>query len=167
MRPTIIAALAAAVLLAVLVGVLLTRRGAAPTPPPPPVTIAPPPSPGVGATPPAAGDEPVDQVRKALDAALSAAAAKPASSPFPEGTRLVAVSVHDDLATVALSSEFRNVANQGNTAESAAQQALRAAVAQCPKVARMKVLVEGKPFEGEHSGPWDDVPVRDEPGSNP
>ena len=108
-----------------------------------------------------------EHVRQTLQDALRSATEKPAASMFPEGTRVTSVKLEGDLAIVDLSSEFGNVANQGNTAESAAQHALRTALARCPGVRRMRVLVDGKQFEGEHSGPWDDVPVRDQTGSRP
>jgi spore germination protein GerM len=82
-------------------------------------------------------------------------------SAFPQGTRLLSLKVETGVATLDLGSEFRKINVMGDTGESLAQNALRQALAQFPEVQKMTVLVEGKPFEGEHSGAWVEIPVRD------
>ena len=149
-------------------GVALMRSGHAPAPARPaaqqpraPVAPRPAPSPAT------ADDQAVAKVRAALQDLLHRAAEKPSESPFPQGTRLIDLRLEGDRAVIDLSPEFGDIATQGNTTESAAQWALRSALARCPGVRRMRVLLGGKLFEGEHSGPWDDVPVRDETGRRP
>lgn len=165
MRPVVVIALVV-VLAGALVGVFVMRNVHAPAPHQPvspPMVSRPAPPPLAPERSSASAD--VERVRQALQAALRRAAEQPASSAFPEGTRLIDVRLQGDLAIVDLSQEFGNLANQGDTAESMAQHALRSVLASCPGVKRMRVLLQGKQFEGEHSGPWDDVPVQDEPGS--
>lgn len=84
------------------------------------------------------------------------------TSAIPPGTRLLGVDRDGSRVTIRLSDEFRQLDSFGDTGESLAQNALRAAVAQVPGVQTMTVIVGGKPYEGEHSGEWADVPVRDE-----
>ena len=51
--------------------------------------------------------------------------------------------------------------------ESLAQNSLRRTLAQFPEVQKMVVLVEGKPFEGEHADWNEPIPVRDENAGAP
>lgn len=165
MRPIVVTALVV-VLVGALVGILVMRDRPAPaTHRPVPLPVAGRPAPPPSSPGQSGASANVEHVRQALQAALRHAAEQPASSAFPEGTRLIDVRLQGDLAIVDLSQEFGNLANQGDTAESMAQHALRSVLASCPGVKRMRVLLQGKQFEGEHSGPWDDVPVQDEPGS--
>jgi germination protein M len=104
-----------------------------------------------------------DRVRTALKALMEPVRGGEPGA-VPAGTRLLDVHVRDGLATVNLSSEFAAINDGGDTGESVAQRALRRALAQFPQVDRMCVLVDGKLFEGGHSGEWDNVPVRDSSG---
>lgn len=102
-----------------------------------------------------------DPIRQAVEAQLSTADGKSASA-FPRGTKLVDLSVKDGTAIVDLSPEFKKINNGGDTMESLAYNALRQTLAQFESVKRMRVLVGGKVFEGEHSGSWAEVNVRDD-----
>ena len=131
-----------------------------------------PPRTDVRITKPAAGDNDVvnepekvpidpkkDPIRQAVEAQL--ATADGPRSAFPKGTKLVSLSVKDGTAILELSPEFNEIHNLGDTGESLAYNALRDLLAQFRTVKTMRVLVDGKVFEGEHSGAWADVEVRD------
>src|SRR5579862_1202362 len=81
---------------------------------------------------------------------------------IPRNTRLLSLNVKSGLAVVDLSREFNALNDHGSTAEEIAQNSLRETLAQFPQIKKMRVTVEGKQFEGGHSGAWDDVPVRDD-----
>jgi len=104
------------------------------------------------------GGEPIQHT---LNALFATAQEGSGPSAFPTGTRLLNLRIENGLATLNLSAEFRALNRQGDTSESLAQNALRKALAQFPQVKRMTVLVEGQLYEGEHSGEWVDIPVRD------
>jgi spore germination protein GerM len=103
-----------------------------------------------------------DPIAKTLQALMKAADDKKSESAIPAGTELVSVKVKDGLAVVDLSDSFNLLNKKGDTTQSLAQQQLRAALAQFPEVKKMRVTVNGKVFEDGHSGPWDDIPVRDD-----
>lgn len=103
-----------------------------------------------------------DPIAKTIEKVLATAAEGPTHSAIPAGTRLLSLHVHDGLAKINLSREFRALSEQGDTGESLAQNALRSALAQFPAVRKMTVLVDGTLYEGEHSGEWSDIPVRDD-----
>ena len=85
---------------------------------------------------------------------------------IPKGTRLLSYRAEGDTAIVDLSADFATINNRSDTAESLAQGALLRAVAASPGIRKLRVLVVGKPFEGEHSGEWSDLPVsaKESPG---
>jgi len=103
----------------------------------------------------------VEPMRRAVEA-LAEPAGEGGSSALPKGTRVLALSVREGVATLDLSGEFAALGESGLTGESLAQEALRRCFAQFPEVKRLTVTVEGRSFEGEHSGPWNDLPVREE-----
>jgi len=103
-----------------------------------------------------------DPIAKTLQALMKAADDKKSESAIPAGTELVSVKVKDGLAVVDLSDNFNLLNKKGDTTQSLAQQQIRAALAQFPEVKKMRVTVNGKVFEDGHSGPWDDIPVRDD-----
>jgi germination protein M len=110
------------------------------------------------------------QITQTLEALFETAQDNRGASAFPKGVQLRSVKIENGTATIDLSAAFLGVNQQGDTGESLAYNALRRALAQFPEVEKMRVLVEGKPFEGEHSGAWTDIPVRDPStasGSNP
>jgi hypothetical protein len=103
-----------------------------------------------------------DKYAAALDAMLSQEQPK---NPLPEGARLMGLKIVGTKAVVDLSAEFGNLNRQGNASEALAQKALRAVFAQFPEIETLDVTLEGKVFEGAHSGEWTDISVRDEAGS--
>ncbi len=110
------------------------------------------------------------QIAQTLEALFETAQDNQGASAFPKGVKLHSVKIENGIATIDLSADFQGVNQQGDTGESLAYNALRRALAQFPEVEKMRVLVDGKPFEGEHSGAWMDIPVRDPStasGSNP
>jgi len=102
-----------------------------------------------------------DRLEGALKALLETSR-RPQESAIPPGTRLRSLKVEGGTATVDLSGEFKAVGERGSTGESLAQNALRQVLAQFPQVERMVVLVDGRPFEGEHADWTGPIPVRDE-----
>jgi hypothetical protein len=101
-----------------------------------------------------------DPIRQAVEAQIATADGKTVSA-FPTGTKLVKLDVKDGTATLDFSQEFSGVNKSGDTGESLAYDALRKVLAQFATVKYMRVMVDGKVFEGEHSGAWAEVPVRD------
>jgi spore germination protein GerM len=102
-----------------------------------------------------------DPVSAALTALFQTADDKSRPSAIPAGTKLLKVSVEDGIATVNVSDEFNALKNSGDSAESLAQNALRKALAQFPKVKKMLLKVNGKTFESEHTDWSEPIPVRD------
>jgi len=101
-----------------------------------------------------------------LDLGHSIRAALSRGGAIPEGTKLVYLELTPDGVCVAdLSKEFLAVSNMGSTGESEAQNALCNALAGFDRVKKLTVRVDGAVFEGEHSGEWSEIPVRDG-GSN-
>lgn len=141
-----------------------TRQQPSPEPPRSKVNITVP-TPGDNDVVPKTETVPIDTkkdpVRQAVEAQLATADGKSASA-FPRGTKLVDLSVKDGTAIIELSPEFKKLNSGGDTEESLAYNALRKVLAQFDSVDRMRVLVNGKVFEGEHSGSWADIKVRDE-----
>lgn len=68
---------------------------------------------------------------------------------FPKGTRLVGVDLNDGTVTLDLSKEFNQLGDMGDSVESEAQKVLREALATVPTVEKMRVSVEGKPYESQ------------------
>jgi hypothetical protein len=94
--------------------------------------------------------------------ALTGLLTQSGSSPFPKGTQLKSVSVKDGIATLDFSKEFNALANNGDTTESLAQKSLRAALAKFPEVQKMRVTVEGKPFDSQNTDWTTPFSVRDD-----
>lgn len=126
------------------------------TPPERPVVNLGQPSSGSSGASTTAPSSPTDRLKAALDTDVSAE-----KNPYPEGTRVLSVKLDGDTAIIDLSSEFKKLGNLGSQGESDAQSALIKCLAKSPEVQKMRVLVEGKLYEGEHSGEWDAIPVRD------
>jgi len=102
-----------------------------------------------------------DPVEQAVVKLVQTSDGKHGASAIPKGTRLIDIKVTGDSATVNLSPEFNGLNDAGDTGESLAYNALRKALAQFPQIDKMTVMVDGKPYSGEHSGEWKDIPVRD------
>ena len=118
----------------------------------PPATVV------VPQTPPLA---PVVSGQTPIKDALVSLIAERGFPPFPKGTQLTDMSVKDGVATLNFSKEFNALANSGDTTESEAQKALRSALAKFPEVQKMRVTVEGKPFDSQNTDWSTPFPVRD------
>ena len=82
--------------------------------------------------------------------------------PFiPKGTKLISADFKDGVATLDFTREFNALADRGDSVESEAQKALRHALAGIPGVDKMRVTVEGKPFESQATDWNTPFPVRD------
>jgi len=68
---------------------------------------------------------------------------------FPSGVQVKGVSIEDGVATIDFSHEFSELANSGETVESDAQHALRRALSRFATIEKMRVTVDGKPFESQ------------------
>ncbi|MGQ9738383.1 MAG: GerMN domain-containing protein [Armatimonadota bacterium] len=83
-------------------------------------------------------------------------------TPFPQGTRLLRVTVHDGVAEVDFSRELVDNFPGGSTTESLIVESLCKTLAQFTDVEKVRVLVEGKKIStiGEHIDLSKPVPVR-------
>lgn len=81
--------------------------------------------------------------------------------PLPKGVKVLSVKVDKGVATIDLSKEFNGLKEHGSSTESSAQASLRHTLAKFPQVQKMLVLVEGKPFESEHTEWNEPLSVRD------
>jgi len=88
---------------------------------------------------------PPTPIKDAVEKAILAGEGKT----FPKGTRLVGVDLNDGTVTLDLSQEFNKLGEMGDSVESEAQKVLRDAVATVPTVEKMRVTVEGKPYESQ------------------
>ena len=123
--------------------------------PPPGQAYQPPPSPP---TPPPASETPL---KDAIEAHFASIGLKGNHSAIPAGTRLVSVKLEEGVASLDVSKEFGALANRGETTESRAQKELRALLAQFPTVQKMRLTVEGKPFDSQATDWNTPFPVRD------
>lgn len=106
-----------------------------------------------------------DPIRAALEALLEAKPGPNEPRIFPQGVRVLDVRVQDGVASINVSQEFNQLKQMGDTTEALAQRALLQTLAQFPQVQSMLVLVNGKPFESEHSDWTEPIPVRGESAS--
>jgi spore germination protein GerM len=81
---------------------------------------------------------------------------------FPKGTRLLGADLKDGVVTLDFSHDFNGLANMGESVESEAQKELRSALAKISGVDKMRVTVEGKPFESQATDWNTPFSVRDE-----
>ncbi len=126
----------------------------------PPVAPAPPPivsTPSVHETapvpPPPSAQVPVKDLMVAVMADMNAI-------PFPKGTQLIGFDLKDGVAVLDFSKEFNALANAGDSTESQVQKGLCATLAKFPEVQKMKVTVEGKPFDSQNTDWTTPFPVR-------
>jgi spore germination protein GerM len=80
---------------------------------------------------------------------------------FPAGVHINSVTLQDGVATVDFSHEFSQLANSGESVESAAQHALRSTLAQFTSVEKLRVTVEGKRFDSQATDWQTPFPVRE------
>lgn len=78
--------------------------------------------------------------------ALSALAATP-HGPLPPGTRLLSVVLNNGLATTNFSHQLRDNFAGGDTQEARTVSAVLKALGRFPTVARVQILVDGKPID--------------------
>jgi len=130
---------------------------------PTPVNSAPPPvQPNPSAPSKAASPtESQSPLKDALEQRLAQASLKGSHSAIPAGTRLLSVNLEDGVATIDVSKEFNALANRGESTESRAQKELRALLAQFSTVKKMRLTVEGKPFDSQATDWNTPFPVRD------
>jgi hypothetical protein len=124
----------------------------APAPPPPGTAVPTTPTQTTAKTP----------VKDSVEELLQADALK-AYPTFPKGTRLLSADLKDRIVTLDFSQEFNGLANSGESVESEAQKELRSALAKIPGVDKMRVTVEGKPFDSQATDWNTPFSVRDEP----
>ena len=79
---------------------------------------------------------------------------------FPKGTRLLSADLQEGVVTLDLSQEFNLLTKMGESSESKAQKELREALWNIPGVEKMRVTVEGRPFESEATDWNTPFPVR-------
>ena len=78
---------------------------------------------------------------------------------FPQGSRVVSLRIEHGKAIVELSAEAAGINGAGDTTESMALQTLLRVLRRCSAVNELSVVLDGKPFVGDHSGDWTDLPV--------
>lgn len=83
-------------------------------------------------------------------------------TPFPQGTRLLRVSVKDGLAEVDFSRELIDNFPGGSTTEAMIVESLCKTLAQFSDIEKVRILVEGRRVEtiGEHIDIGEPIPVR-------
>ena len=74
-----------------------------------------------------------------------------ATSPIPKGSELRSAVMQGRILTLDFSSEFNNLADAGDSTESEAQKKIMAAVRAFPGVDKLRVTVEGKPFNSQNT----------------
>jgi len=141
-----------------LVAAALCGCHGAPPPAQPQVNIVPTPPPAKDPTPVPPTPPAPSKVTEAVNALLS----QPGSSPFPKGTHLKSAVVTDGVAVLDFSKEFNALGNSGDSVESQAQKALQAALAAIPEVQKMRVTVEGKPYDSQVTDWITPFPVRND-----
>ena len=117
-------------------------------PPPPPGT--PPGGTGTPAPTPktdakAAPKDSTDAIRDAVEKSL----AENPGNVYPAGVRLLSVDMKDGVASLDFNKAFSDVANRGESGESEVQKSLRRTLADFPDAVKMRVTVEGHPFDSQ------------------
>lgn len=79
---------------------------------------------------------------------------------FPSGVQVKSVTLVDGVVIIDFSHEFSELANSGETVESDAQHALRKALTKFTTIEKMRVTVDGKPFESQATDWNTPFPVR-------
>ncbi len=86
---------------------------------------------------------------------------------FPAGVQVKSVTLEDGVVSIDFSHEFSELANSGETVESDAQHSLRKALSKFTTIEKMRVTVEGKPFESQATDWNTPFLVRDAASANP
>ncbi len=82
------------------------------------------------------------------------------NGPFPKGTRLAGVRLKDGVATLDFNKAFNKLRDSGESTEAEAQRTLRRTLAHYFNVEKMRVTVQGKPFESQATDWNTPFPVR-------
>lgn len=80
---------------------------------------------------------------------------------LPRNVRLLDVRIERGVVTLDFSKEFQQLANMGDTTEAMVQRDLRRLVSRFPGAERMRVTVEGGPFDSQMTDWSTPFPVRD------
>ncbi|MCX6361362.1 MAG: GerMN domain-containing protein [Armatimonadetes bacterium] len=118
-----------------------------------------PPAPTKPAEPEQKVDPAVASLTKELNAAMTP------ETGFPRGSQVVSLRIEHGKAILELSSEAKGINGAGDTTESMALQTLLRVLRGCSAVNELSVVLDGKPFVGDHSGDWTDLPVAATPES--
>ncbi|NUQ70949.1 MAG: GerMN domain-containing protein [Chthonomonadales bacterium] len=98
-----------------------------------------------------------------VDIVVSLRAALSRGGAIPTDTKIIRLEVDQTGGcTVELSPEFMGVNEHGSTGESEAMNGMINALEPFDKVRTLTVMVNGKVFEGAHSGDWDRIPIHAE-----
>jgi hypothetical protein len=150
--------LAAALALGAAVWLIAGCRPAAPgnagAPPAAPRPVSGAPNPGPAA--PVETSVDVAQVRTAIAAAI-----KQHPRAFPRGVAVTGLVVQGGVADVDFNKQFNGLTSMGDSTEAAAQKHLRAALAAFPAIEKMRVTVQGKPFDSQMTDWTTPFPVRE------
>ena len=68
---------------------------------------------------------------------------------FPANVKVNRVTIDKGVASIDFSAEFSQLANSGESVESAAQKCLRNTLSQFKTIEKMRVTVDGKPFDSQ------------------
>ncbi len=145
--------------IAVMAAAGCSRQQPVSVPAPPPLVQAPP--------HPDAGEEPIiphDDVKQKLTDMIAKDAG--GDHVFPQGVKVLRVTVKDAVAAVDFSKEFSALANSGESTESAAQKLIRRTLSKEQGIERVSVSVEGHSFDSQAtdwSTPFPVKPVAGEP----
>ncbi len=82
------------------------------------------------------------------------------SSPIPKGSELRSAMLKGDVLTLDFSQEFNSLADAGDTTESEAQKKIVDTIRSFPAVSKLRVTVEGKPFNSQNTDWNTPFPVR-------
>ncbi|MCS6775598.1 MAG: GerMN domain-containing protein [Chloroherpetonaceae bacterium] len=80
---------------------------------------------------------------------------------LPRNVRLLEVRIEQGVVTLNFSKEFQQLANMGDTTEAEVQRDLRRLVGRFSRAERMRVTVEGGPFDSQMTDWSTPFPVRD------
>ena len=124
---------------------------------PPPSTVVAPHANQAASPDPSDTEQKADPAIASLTKELNAAMTPEAG--FPQGSRVVSLRIDHGKAILDLSSEAKGINGSGDTTESKALQTLLRVLRGCSAVNELSVVLDGKPFVGDHSGDWTDLPV--------
>ena len=104
-----------------------------------------------------------ETVRDVVTETLKQPSLEGGNPPFPTGTRVRRVQIEDTTVTIDFNKKFDELKMMGESTESLAQRALRKALEPYSNLEKMRVTVDGKPFESEATDWNTPFPIRGEP----